>query len=202
MIKALYFDLGGVIVRTEDKQPRIQLGAEFGMTYPQIEQLAFGGGPHGSGARASIGAISEEAHWVNVTRALSQSLDQRRRIQDAFFAGDKIDWNIIEFLREARKTRKVGLISNAWDGLRPWIRQQKFEDAFDHLTISAEVQIAKPLPGIYQHALNALAVTAEQSIFVDDFIENIQAANALGMKAVHFKTAEQALADVKKLLNG
>ena len=127
---------------------------------------------------------------------------QRRRIQDAFFAGDKIDWNIIEFLREARKTRKVGLISNAWDGLRPWIRQQKFEDAFDHLTISAEVQIAKPLPGIYQYALNALAVTAEESIFVDDFIENIQAANALGMKAVHFKTAEQALADVKKLLNG
>jgi FMN phosphatase YigB (HAD superfamily) len=35
---------------------------------------------------------------------------------------------------------------------------------------------------------------------VDDFIENIQAANELGMKAVHFRTAGQALDEVKQLL--
>ncbi len=199
-IKAIYFDLGGVILRTEDKEPRTQLGAEFGMTYQQIEQVVFGGGLYGTGARASLGAVSEEAHWVNVTRALNLPLDQRRRIQDAFFAGDKVDWNLVDFLREARKTRKVGLISNAWDGLRPWIRSQKFEDAFDDMTISAEVRIAKPMPGIYHHALAALGVKAEESVFVDDFIENIHAANALGMKAVHFRSAGQALADVKQLL--
>lgn len=199
-IKAIYFDLGGVILRTEDKKPRTQLGAEFGMTYQQIEQIVFGGGLYGTGARASLGAVTEEAHWVNVTRALNLPLDQRRRIQDAFFAGDKVDWNLVDFLREARKTYKVGLISNAWDGLRPWIRSQKFEDAFDDMIISAEVRIAKPMPGIYHHALTALGVKAEESVFVDDFIENIHAANALGMKAVHFRSAEQALADVKKLL--
>lgn len=200
MIKAIYFDLGGVIVRTEDKAPRTELGAEFGMTYQQIEQIAFGGGPYGTGARASVGAVTEEAHWVNVTRALNLSLEHRRRIQNAFFAGDKIDWSIIEFLREARKTYKTGLISNAWDGLRPWIISQKFDDAFDEMIISAEARMAKPLPAIYHHALGALGVRAEESIFVDDFIENIEAANALGMKAVHFRTAEQALADVKSLL--
>jgi HAD superfamily hydrolase (TIGR01509 family) len=201
MIKAIYFDLGGVIVRTEDKAPRTQLGAEFGMTYQQIEKVVFGGGLYGTGARASLGAVSEEAHWVNVTRSLNLPLDQLRRIQDQFFAGDKIDWKLVEFLREARKTRKVGLISNAWDGLRPWIRAQKFDDAFDDMTISAEARVAKPMPGIYQQALNALGVKAEESIFVDDFIENIHAASALGMKAIHFRDAEQALAEVQSLLN-
>lgn len=201
MIKAIYFDLGGVIVRTEDKAPRTQLGAEFGMTYQQIEKVVFGGGLYGTGARASLGAVSEEAHWVNITRSLNLPLDQRRRIQDQFFAGDKIDWKLVEFLREARKTRKVGLISNAWDGLRPWIRAQKFDDAFDDMTISAEARVAKPMPGIYQQALDALGVKAEESIFVDDFIENIHAASALGMKAIHFRDAEQALAEVQNLLN-
>jgi HAD superfamily hydrolase (TIGR01509 family) len=200
MIKAIYFDLGGVIVRTEDKEPRTQLGAQFGLTYQQIEQVAFGGGLYSTSVRASVGAVTEESHWVNVTRALGLSLDDFSRIRANFFAGDKIDWDIVAFLREARKTYKVGLISNAWDGLRAWIHEQKFDDAFDHLTISAEVRMAKPVPGIYHHALGALGAKAGEAIFVDDFIENIQAANELGMKAVHFRTAGQALDEVKQLL--
>ncbi len=199
-IKALYFDLGGVIVRTEDKAPRTQLGAEFGMTYQQIENVVFGGGPNSTGARASVGAITEEAHWVNVTRRLGLPLSERSRVQEQFFAGDKIDWEIVAFLREARQTHKVGLISNAWDGLRPWMRQQKFNDAFDYLTISAEVRLAKPLPGIYHHALNALGVQPAETIFVDDFSENIEACRKLGMKGIFFRSAEQALEGVKRLL--
>jgi HAD superfamily hydrolase (TIGR01509 family) len=200
-IKAIYFDLGGVIVRTEDKTPRTQLGAEFGLSRLELEKIVHDWKDESSAARASIGAITEEAHWINVTRALNLPLDERRRIQDQFFAGDKIDWDLINFLREARKTYKVGLISNAWDGLRPWIRNQKLDDAFDHLTISAEVHTVKPRPDIYHYALHALGVKAEESVFVDDFIENIHAANALGIKAVHFLSTEQALAEVKNLLN-
>jgi len=201
MIKAIYFDLGGVIVRTEDKTPRAQLAAEFGLTYDEMDKIVFGGGSVGSAARASTGALTEEAHWVSVTRRLGLPLSERPRIQEQFFAGDKIDWNIVEFLREARKTRKVGLISNAWDGLRHWIRKEKFEDAFDYLTISAEVRIAKPMLGIYHHALAALGVRPEEAVFVDDFSENIDACRKLGMKGVFFRSAEQALADVKNLLN-
>lgn len=200
MIKAIFFDLGGVIVRTENKQPRTQLAAEFGLTYQEMDRLVFDWKGESTAARASIGAITEEAHWLNVVRALNLSPDQARRVQQAFFAGDTIDWEIVEFLREARKNHKVGLISNAWDGLRPWIRAQKFDDAFDNLTISAEARIAKPMPGIYHQALDALGVKAEESIFVDDFIENVHAASALGMKAIHFRDAEQALAEVKNLL--
>ncbi len=201
MIKAIYFDLGGVIVRTENKAPRTQLAAEFGLTYHEMEKVVFGGGSYSTAARASTGALTEEAHWVSVTRRLGLPLDQRPRIQQQFFAGDEIDWNIIEFLRQARQTCKVGLISNAWDNLRPWIHQQKFNDAFDHLTISAEVRIAKPMPGIYHHALNALGIQPAEAVFVDDFSENIEACRKLGMKGVFFCSAEQALADVKDLLS-
>lgn len=200
MIKAIYFDLGGVIVRTEDKAPRTQLAAEFGLTYDAMDKVVFGGGFYGSAARASTGALTEEAHWVNVTRRLGLPLDQRPRLQEQFFAGDRVDWNLVAFLREMRKTHKVGLISNAWDGLRPWIRQQKFDDAFDNLTISAEVGIAKPDAGIFHHALQKLGIKAGEAIFVDDFEKNIVACNALGMKGVHFRAPAQALAEVQSLL--
>lgn len=199
-ITAIYFDLGGVIVRTEEKKPRAQLAAEFGLTYEELERIVFGNGLYSTAARATAGKLTEEAHWVSVTRRLGLPLSERPRIQEQFFAGDTIDWNLVAFLRQARKRYKTGLISNAWGGLRTWIRQQNFIDAFDHLTISAEVGIPKPKPGIYQHALSALGVRPEQAIFVDDFSENIEACRQLGMYGVHFRTAEQALAEVKRLI--
>lgn len=199
-ITAVYFDLGGVILRTEDKTPRTQLGEEFGLTYPQIEQVVFGGGPHGSSARASLGAITEEAHWQAVLRRLGLSADHRARIAETFFAGDRVDWEIVNFLRGLRQTHKVGLVSNAWDGLRSFIRREKFEDAFDEMIISAEVRMAKPGAAIYQHALRALGATAEESVFVDDFIENIEACRRLGWHGIHFRSREQALGELKEHL--
>jgi putative hydrolase of the HAD superfamily len=201
-IKAIYFDLGGVIVRTEDKEPRTLLASSLGLTYQEMDKAVFGGGLFGTAARASLGAVTEEAHWACTARRFGLHLDHADRLRQPFFAGDRIDWDIIAFLRESRKTHKVGLISNAWDGLRPWIRQQKFDDAFDEMIISAEVRMAKPDPRIYRQALDALGVKAEESIFVDDFIENIHAARTLGMNTVHFQSAAQALAEVKNLLSG
>ena len=45
-----------------------------------------------------------------------------------------------------------------------------------------------------------LDVRAEEAIFVDDFIENIAAAQAYGLAAVHFRNAQQARIDVLALL--
>lgn len=199
-IRAIYFDLGGVLLRTEDRAPRARLAGECGLTYEEIERIVFGAGRCDTAARASLGAVTEEAHWVSVTRRLGLPLTERPRVQEAFFGGDRVDWTLIAFLREARKTRKTGLISNAWEGLRRWIRSQQFEDAFDHLTISAEVGMVKPMPGIYHHALNALGAQPEEAVFVDDFSENIEACRKLGMHGILFRSPEQTLTELQRLL--
>lgn len=200
MIQAIYFDLGGVMLRTTNKTPRTELAAEFGLTYLQLDKLVFDWATQPTAQRASIGAITEEAHWICVARALGRAADEYPRIRDTFFDGDTLDWELVNFLREMRKTHKTGLISNAWSGLRPWIVQAKFTDAFDHLTISAEVGMTKPNPQIYHHALQALQMRPEQAIFVDDFIENVHAAAALGMHAIRYQSTEQTLAEIRNLL--
>jgi HAD superfamily hydrolase (TIGR01509 family) len=196
-IKAIYFDLGGVIVRTGDYRSRAALAAEFGMTYAEMDQFVFG---CQTAVQATIGEISEEAHWLDVTQRLKRPESDLPHIRDAFFGGDSIDWDIVRFLREQRKVRKTGLISNAWDGLRPWIINQKFEDAFDQMIISAEVRSAKPGPEIYLYALEKLGVKPAEAVFVDDVEKNIAACEALGMHGVQFQTPEQALANVKQLI--
>jgi len=196
-IKAVYFDLGGVIIRTGDKTARTRLAAEFGMNYDEMDHFVF---ECETAQLASIGKISESAHWLEVTRRLKRPESEMPRIKAAFFGGDSADQEILDWLRSLRKTHKTGLISNAWDGLRPWIIEHKFEDAFDHLTISAEVGIAKPDARIYAYALEQLGVNAAEAIFVDDVQKNITGCEALGMHGVLFKTSDQALAEVKQLL--
>jgi putative hydrolase of the HAD superfamily len=213
-IRAVFFDLGGVIVRTEDRQPRTALGARLGLSYDHMALAVFGPPPSppifgknggresgGSAWRATLGEISEDEHWRNVVRALGLAEDELPQVRSAFFAGDRVDWGIVDFLRQLRKGGyRTGLISNAWSGLRPWIESQGFADAFDEMAISAEVAMGKPAPGIFQYALASLGAAPEESVFVDDMLANVEASRELGMHGVHFLSAEQALADVRRLL--
>lgn len=197
-IKAIYFDLGGVIVRTEDKTLRTELGQRFGMTYDQIDRFVFG---CETAKKASIGLISEEQHWRDVARRLEQPESEWQSIADAFFGGDQIDRDLLAFIESVRPALKTGVISNAWDGLRDYMRKNGFLAPFDEVIVSAEVGIVKPDARIYQLALDKFGLQPAEAVFVDDMPENIAACQALGMRGVHFKTAGQALADVKNLLN-
>jgi putative hydrolase of the HAD superfamily len=200
-IRAVYFDFGGVIARTEDVAPRRELAARLGLTDEQIAEAVFLGGADGSAQRATLGQISEDEHWRNVVRGLNLPPSEVQQVREAFFGGDRVDWGIVDFLRGLRKEgRRTGLISNAWTGLRRWIEQQGFADAFDAMIISAEIALAKPGPEIFRYALDQLGASAEESIFVDDVTENVDASRALGMHGIRFRSAEQALAEVDQLL--
>ena len=199
-IKAVFFDLGGVILRTEYQAPRQHLAESFGMDYDDIDKVVFGGGANGSAARASVGEITEEEHWQNVMKILNLPLSESERVREEFFAGDLIDHEIVEFLRSIKPKYKTGLISNAWSGLRNYIVREKFDDAFHHMIISAEVGVAKPDPKIYHIALEQLQVEPKEAVFVDDFYENIEACEKVGMKGIHFTDPKSALGQLKKMI--
>jgi len=197
-IRAVYIDLGGVLVRTEFQAPRQHLAERLGMEYEDIVRIVFNSE---TGRQASLGAITETEHWAAVIRRLHLPASHVQTMRDEFFAGDVIDRNLLDFLRGLRETLKVGLISNAWSGLRPWIVTNKFDDAFDLMIISAELGIMKPDPRIFQHALEQFELAPAEAVFVDDDTENVEAARALGMHAIHFTRPHQAIGELKQLLN-
>ena len=196
-IRAVFFDLGGVIVRTEHQAPRQHLAESLGMDYDDIEKIVFGSG---SAVRASVGEIDEEEHWRNVMKTLKLPASEYPRVREEFFAGDVIDREIVEFLRSIKPRVKTGVISNAWSGLRNYIVREKFDDAFHHMVISAEVGVAKPDARIYHIALEQLQVQATEAVFVDDVLENIKACQQVGMKGIHFRTPETVLKQLKGFL--
>ena len=196
-IHAVLFDLGGVIVRTEYQAPRQHLAERLGIEYEDLVRLVF---ESETSRKASVGAISVDEHWTAVTRRLKRPASEAKAIREEFFAGDIIDRGLINFVRSLRPQYKTGVISNAWLDLRDYIVEQKFDDAFDHMTISAEVGVMKPEAEIFHLALNQLGVSPTESVFVDDFMENIEACEALGMKGIYFRDSETTLQKLKALL--
>jgi HAD superfamily hydrolase (TIGR01509 family) len=197
-IRAVYFDLGGVIVRTGDREPRTKLAERLGMSYEELAKAVF---ENESSLRASLGAISPQEHWADVIQRLGLPPSEADSVRQEFFAGDTLDLDLINFLRSLRPKYRIGLLSNAWSDMREYLISQKIDDAFDQLIISAEVGIMKPDARIYQLALEKLGVTPDQAVFVDDSIVNIEGARAVGMYAIQFTRPDQTVEELKKLLN-
>jgi epoxide hydrolase-like predicted phosphatase len=198
-IRAIIFDLGGVLLRTTDFEPRERLAASLHMNRHQLEQFIFGGE---SGDRAQRGEISAQQHWENLRRQIKYSPEEFSRLVSDFFAKDEIDEALIDYVRGLRKTYKTALLSNAWDDLRQVITEKwHFEETFDTMIISAEECVAKPDLRIFQLALDRLGVTADQAIFVDDMDRNVEGALQAGLHAIQFQTPQQLRIDIELMLN-
>jgi epoxide hydrolase-like predicted phosphatase len=197
-LRAVFFDLGGVIVRTEYQAPRERLAERLNMTYEDLTKIVF---DSETSRKASIGAISTDEHWAAITNRLHLPASEASSIRNEFFAGDVVDRALLDFIRSLRPRFKTGVISNAWPDARDYITENKFDDAFDHLVISAEVGLIKPDAKIYQFALDQIKVSADEAAFLDDTSVNVEAARALGMHGLLFRDSNQSIEDIKGLLN-
>jgi epoxide hydrolase-like predicted phosphatase len=199
-IQAVIWDLGGVLVRTEDYAPRLALAQRFGMTLAEIEEFVFSSD---SGERAQRGEISVEQHWENQRKALGLSPAELQAFQAEFWGGDRLDAELVAYIRLLRRDFKTGLLSNAFSDLRQVVAETwKFADAFDEMVISAEVGLVKPDPRIYQLAVDRLGVAPADAVFIDDFSRNVEGAQAVGLHAIHFRNPQQARRELEDLLNG
>jgi epoxide hydrolase-like predicted phosphatase len=196
-IKVVFFDLGGVIVRTEFQAPRQQLADRLGMDYEDLSRIVF---DSDSGLKASMGEITSADHWASIVQRLKRPASEISLIREEFFAGDIVDRTLVDYIRSLRGKYKTGLISNAWSDLRDFVVREKFDDAFDKMIISAEVGAVKPEAKIYQFALEQFGVKPKEAVFVDDFYINIEGCEKVGIKGIHFKDAESTLQQLKALL--
>ncbi len=197
-IKAVIWDMGGVLLKEMDSRPRQELSNEFQIPLKKLYELVF---QSESAERATSGAIGERDHWQWIFQQLGLKEEDQKRFYTNFWSGDGLDTQLISFIRELKPRYRTGLLSNAWSGSREALRDHyKCLDAFDAVIISSEIGLAKPDPAIYLKMLHQLGVEGKEAIFVDDLVANINAANALGMHGIKFVSTDQAIQDVLNVI--
>ncbi len=191
MLRAVIFDIGGVLVRTEDLEPRRKWERRFGLPEWGLAQIVF---DSSAAVEATLGRAGEAAPWEHAARTFNLTADELAQLRHDFWAGDVYDDALLGYIRSLRPRYKTGIISNAWPGVREAHQHKLNGDTFDVIVYSAEEGIAKPAPEIYQRTLARLGVAAPEAVFVDDVPENVAAARALGMAGVHFQKGMDAIA--------
>lgn len=199
-INAILFDIGGVLVRTENRTPRAQLATRLGTTYEALANLVFSGE---QGLRAQRGEVSSEELWETVRQVLHLSPTEVPEVKRLFFAGDRLDTELLDYIRSLHTRYKTGIISNATDDTRQVIEGRwNMADAFDCIILSAEVCLMKPDPRIYQLAIDRLGVAPAEALFVDDMLVNIEGARSVGLNAIHYLGNGPLFNDLQPLLEG
>jgi len=198
-IKALIFDFGGVLMRSEDPEPRERMARELGLSLSALEEIVFNSE---AGQLAEVGSISSEARWRQVTLRLGlKSPDAWLTFPRRFFSGEALDTQLIEHIRHLHRTYRTALLSNASESLDEYVRGTLgLGEVFDAIVISALVGTKKPDPHIYQVTLDRLGVAPHEAVFVDDRRENVEGADALGIHSFLFTTPQALLDDLKAVL--
>jgi putative hydrolase of the HAD superfamily len=124
------------------------------------------------------------------------------RFGETFFAHLLPNEELFAFMRglHGRGYRMAILTNNVreWEPL--WRSMLPVDEIFELVVDSGFEGVRKPDPRIYEVTLERLGVPAGATLFVDDLEVNCDAARALGMQAVWFRSNAQAIAEIEQAL--
>jgi epoxide hydrolase-like predicted phosphatase len=198
-IKALIFDFGGVLIRTESQEPRRRLARRLGLSPEELYSIVF---DNEATRLVELGRMSSRERWARVAPALGlNTAAECRAVIREFFSADVLDSRLVDHIRRWHGPYKTALLSNFSDGLAELVESQLgLGDCFDTIIVSAVVGMRKPDPAIYRLALDRLQVAPHEAIFIDDMQMNVEGAASVGIRAIQFTTRDALLAELYALL--
>jgi epoxide hydrolase-like predicted phosphatase len=197
-LRAIIFDFGGVLMKTRDYRPRHGWDARLGLSPGSVEQVV-----HGSDSwrQAQTGQISDAEYWSTVAATLGLKNSDVRQLAADFYSGDMLDAQLIHYIRTLRAGgHTIALLSNDSPALADRLDRLGITQFFDPLVISGQIGVMKPDAAAYQAVLERLQRPADHTIFIDDMLANIEAANALGIHAMHYRDGMDLPAALAELL--
>ena len=197
MIRAVIFDVGGVLLRTEERSHRNALEQRLDLQAGESEFLVFNSE---MGQAAQLGKVTPEELWRWLQTHLALSDEGLVEFQRQFWAGDRMDVELVDFVRQLRWRYITAIISNAQGDL-PALLTDKYPiaDAFDLIVYSAAEGVMKPDAAIFLRTLQRLGCAPHEAVFIDDFAHNVEGARAVGMYAIHYRASMDLRAALEDL---
>ena len=197
MIRAIIFDIGGVLWRAGDLTVHRQWEKRLSLPEGQLAEIIVSSP---SSAKATIGQATLDDVWQEVKNRFALSSVEMERLKVDFWTGGVWDTDLLAFIRSLRSRFKMGTISDAWPGAREAVKDYVNNDLFDVSLFSAEEGIQKPDPEIYLRALTRLGVKPHEAVFTDDNLPNVEGARSLGMAGIHFIDPTQTRQEIERLI--
>jgi len=204
MSRALVCDFGGVLT-TPLQHGLLVYQDESGVTLEDLgAAMARATEEHSDHPLFALerGEISEGEFRDRIEPHLDPGFDLSR-LRSLYFDHLEPNRPMIDFVRSVRQDgHRTALLTNNVREWEPLWREKlpEVDELFEVVVDSAFVGLRKPDPAIFELTLARLGVGAEQTVFVDDLELNCEAARRMGMAAVRFESAQQAIPEIESAL--
>ena len=91
---------------------------------------------------------------------------------------------IQQVLETLSRTHKLGIISDTWPSIEQQLEYIGVSRYFSFRTFSCNLGVFKPDSRMYTDALAQSGVSAEETVFIDDSVHNLEGAAALGITPI------------------
>ena len=149
--------------------------------------------------QVNLGEITEKQFYRQIEKTFHVAMTPKQ-MHNSIVNRMRANKSLIKFLPELKK-EKTALFTNsighmALDVLK--MRRVPTNKIFDKVFVSSKIHMAKPDPKAYKFAMAKLKVKPSETILVDDRLENIKPALALGMHGIIFKNTSQFKKELTK----
>jgi epoxide hydrolase-like predicted phosphatase len=151
------------------------------------------------------GRVSEVDFLEKLADELEPEIGHRpemHRFAEIYFEALNPNPEMIELMRELKGSglRMAMLTNNVKEWEPRWRTMLPVDEIFELVVDSAFVGMRKPDAEIYELTLERLGGPApETCLFVDDIEANVVAARELGLSAVHYRSNDQAIAEIRDI---
>lgn len=194
MIRAIVSDLGNVLLGFDHRIACRRLAERCGWSPQEIYEAMFTSGLVGE---YELGRISSEEFGQRSMERLAVDLEigEIRQIWSDIF--EPVE-GMEEVVRSLKGAYVLVLLSNTNEWHFEHCRRRfPVVSLFEHKVLSYRLGCRKPDPVIYQKALALAEARPEETLYVDDIPAYVEAAERLGLQALHFQDTVQVVDAMK-----
>ena len=180
MIKVIAFDLVGVLVSEKDielSEVEEKLERMFGPNLNDEDYL-----------KQAKKIVEKDLEVINTTKVLINKLYKIK------------DKRIFKKIKEINENVKIIIATNHLSFVKDFIKESFNIDYLDDIIISDEIHKIKPNLDFYQYILNKYSIESKELLFLDDNINNINGAQALGINTIKIEKDTNLIDEISKFI--
>ena len=193
MIRGVIFDIGGVIIRTPQKEYYSYLSGISGKSTIKVQEIIKSRLPSFETGKITIGKFSSE-----ISKSLGIRKNQFRWIE---FYKERVKVNepVVRMASDMHKKYITGYLTNVDRNRHAFTVKLFPKNIFDYKFTSFNIGCLKPDPKIYEYVIKKISLDPEELLLIDNEMQNIQGARELGINAVQFKNVKLLKYELSKL---
>ncbi len=195
MIKAIIFDIGGVVTCTDFPAIYTNFANRVGISPEFVSRYSIN-----NWNDMILGNISPKQFFEDMKNAGAKpSLDLQAIWIEEALKVRKVNTKLLDIIAKLKKQYIVGVLSNLSSTRLILDEALHLYDHFNFVILSCKEHIKKPDPQFYELALKKAGINPDEAIFIDDNERNTIAAKNLGLIDILYTNNQQLLIDLEKL---